>query len=424
MKKIDFENISINISILLYIIVCCIRVYVDNLIMSNLTIVLLLGAILLLMINMIKERKIKIVSKSYFILALLLLLPSFYKNAYINDHIYTYFLYYFLTIIYSIMFCFSNIKKNNIQFALLLFIIFAFATGIVTWISMFNPNFYVKKIIPLMPQNNQDELIKNFLYLKGRMGLTSHYSRNAFYLILGILGSIYFLFEEKKFKWKFSIFFLSITMLIIGKRGHFIFLVISLLLSYFIFFRINVKTIAKLFFCICIIGAILFFSAKIQPEINNTFKRFYENENSDISNGRFEMYSDAWNMFKNSGYIGIGWNGYASNTNYLHPGVHNDYIQILCESGIIGFILVIGSNLYILRKSRYYARKKQNSLSFIILTYNIFFLCYSLTGLPHFDVETYMYYFLINCILFNIDDSNIQFEKVLKPNKQNKEIEA
>ena len=93
MKKIDFENISINISILLYIIVCCIRVYVDNLIMSNLTIVLLLGAILLLMINMIKERKIKIVSKSYFILALLLLLPSFYKNAYINDHIYTYFLY-------------------------------------------------------------------------------------------------------------------------------------------------------------------------------------------------------------------------------------------------------------------------------------------------------------------------------------------
>ena len=125
------------------------------------------------------------------------------------------------------------------------------------------------------------------------------------------------------------------------------------------------------------------------------------------------MYEDIFKMYKENDYVGIGWSKYASNTNYVHPGVHNDYIQLLCETGVLGFIIVIGTNFYILRKAILYVRKNRNSISVVIIVYNVFFLLYSLTGLPHYDVETYMYYFFINSILFYISNFNLEF-KLLK----------
>lgn len=151
---------------------------------------------------------------------------------------------------------------------------------------------------------------------------------------------------------------------------------------------------------------------KVVPEAQNTFNRIFNDNSNDVSSGRFDMYKDIWRMYKQNNYIGIGWNKYASNTGYVHPGVHNDYIQILCESGIIGFLIIIGSNIYILKYAIKYARKSKTAISKIILIYNIFFMFYSLTGIPHYDVETYMYYFLINSILFYISVREINCNKV------------
>lgn len=412
MKKINFQNLFINISLLLYVIVCCVRYYVDNLVAHNITFIIMIVANMLLIFNMIASRKIKINSKKYFIVALLLYLPSLYKNAYIADHIFLSFAYYFLSISYSILLCFSNVKKSNIEFVIKLFIIFAFMTGIVTWISIFSPNFYIKEFIPLMPSNLHDELILNFTIFNNRMGLTSHYSRNAFFIMLGIIGSLYFYFENKSKFSKLSIIFLLLTMLVVGKRGHFIFLVFSLIIAYFIINKVNIKTIAKFFGIIFIFSMLIFSISKFVPEVNYTFERIFSEHGSDVSNGRFEMYKDIFSMFQRNGYVGIGWNKYASNTRYVHPGVHNDYIQLLCETGIIGFLIVIGANIYILKVAIKYTNKKRNSISFIILTYNIFFMMYSFTGLPHYDVDTYMFYFLINSILFYIDSREIEFNKV------------
>lgn len=411
MKKINVKNLMINLSLLIFVLVCTVRYYIDNFFGSNTALVLLIGANILLLINIISNKKIMVTSEKYFIVGILLFLPSLYKNGYLSNRIYEYFLYYFFTITYSILLCFVKIDKNNIKFVLKGFIIFALMTGFVTWLSFFYPEIYISKFIPLMPSNIHQEILLNFTKLNSRMGLTSHYSRNAFYLILGILSSLYFYLDEHKKKDLYSIIFFIITMLLVGKRGHLIFIVLSFIISYFIFNRVSIKVIFKflglsvaaIFLCMMII--------KLIPETNYTFERIFNNTSEDISSGRFEMYNDIFKMYKNNDYTPIGWSQYASNTAYTHPGVHNDYIQLFCETGFVGFLIVVGCNLYILKKIIKFSQQTKSVLAFVALIYNVFFLLYSLTGLPHYDVETYMYYFLINSIMFYVMSNKINIEE-------------
>ena len=179
------------------------------------------------------------------------------------------------------------------------------------------------------------------------------------------------------------------------------FLIFSFIITYFIFNKVNIKTVLK-FICIFLaIGLFTSIAIKINDEAGYVFERLMNNNVMDVSNGRYEMYNEIWEQYKENGYMPLGWAEYASSTNYVHPGVHNDYIQLFCETGIIGFLLIIGLNIKILLNSIKYAHKSKTGISFIILLYNVFFLSYSLTGLPHYDIETYMYYFLINYILFH-----------------------
>lgn len=411
MKKINIRNLCINLSLLIFVLISTVRTYLDSFFSTKMAMILYAFAIVLLLIVLIKQRKIKLKNNKFVILCFFMFIPSIYNNAYIqNDRLLQY-LYYILTVIYVIFLYFCDIRKNNIEFCLNLFILFSLLTSFVTWISFINPDIYISKFIPLLPIGNQDEVYRNFVYNNNRMGLTTHYSRNAFFIVLGIISLLYYYLSKKNKRAFLGIVFLFITLLVVGKRGHLIFILISLIISYFIHYRVNYKTVMK--FCIGIVAFILFviLCTKYIPGTQLAFQRIFENENDDISNGRIEMYQDIFNQFKENNYIPLGWGQYAKSTDYVHPGVHNDYIQILCETGLIGFIFIIGTNIVILIKAIKYSQKTSSAISFVILVYNVFYLIYSLTGLPHFDFETYMFYFYINCILYYFsynDDKSIK----------------
>ena len=67
----------------------------------------------------------------------------------------------------------------------------------------------------------------------------------------------------------------------------------------------------------------------------------------DISTGRFDLYEIAYKAFSQSPIFGIG-AGLFKEVTHAYTDVHNAYLQVLCEQGIIGLILFIFPLLNIL----------------------------------------------------------------------------
>lgn len=120
--------------------------------------------------------------------------------------------------------------------------------------------------------------------------------------------------------------------------------------------------------------------------------------------GRYALWKLAWEQFLEHPIFGIGWGRYYTDvsfrydyTNYYH--VHNTYIQLLCETGLIGCSFVIGWMTYILKKTVYlYQGIKEwgTEKSFVgfSLSFQLFFLLYSLTGNTFYEEEISIPYFI------------------------------
>lgn len=399
MENKTIDNFFINFSLLLITFIMIARTYIFRFTNSNtLSLAFLLLAILFLFLVIIKNKKMNRQKFLFLILCIFILLPFFYKNAYFQDKKYIGALYYIFAIFYSILFSFSSATKKNFEFLLKLLILFSFITSFVTWISFINPNFYIAKFIPLLPVEYRNSVIKMFLYHNAYAGLTDNYSRNAFFVVLGVFGEMYFFRKEQKRNIVYILFFL-LTLFLIGKRGHLLFLILSFIILYFVYNNVGIKSILKFSIIIVLSALFLLLSINNIPGISNVIDRT-ENSNGDISTGRFELYEKAIYFYKNNGDKPIGWNQFSKKTNYTFVGVHNDYLQIFVETGIFGFFLIVGSNIYILKKAILYLKRTKNKLSCVVLIYNLFFLLYSLTGTPHYGFENYMIYFIFNAFLF------------------------
>lgn len=117
--------------------------------------------------------------------------------------------------------------------------------------------------------------------------------------------------------------------------------------------------------------------------------------------GRFEIWTDAYNIFKANPVLGVGVSNYnnASSKDYkTKPGgkyysAHSDYLGLLCETGIIGFIgflIMLGS---MLREA--YRRNKLN----LLLSVMIVFL---FTGIFESNMNKNTYVYVIYFILYSI----------------------
>lgn len=59
----------------------------------------------------------------------------------------------------------------------------------------------------------------------------------------------------------------------------------------------------------------------------------------EVTSGRSELWKTAFSLFLKNPIKGIGWEQFMNYNTYEHD-VHNTYLQWLCESGIIGFVLL------------------------------------------------------------------------------------
>lgn len=401
MRKINLNVFLVNFAIIIFLAIALIRVYLSN-ISWSISIVLMAVANIFLIINLFNIGKLKRKSLLFVLLCLIMLLPTLYRNAYLEDSMYNSFIPMLLSFSFAILLYFSDIKEKNIYVIQKILIVFALLTSIVTWISFIFPNFYINNIITFLPSSEQDIVKTDFIANGMKMGLTNHYSRNALFMVLGIICLFGKLKEQKNKKMNIMLIsFLFISLFLVGKRAHLIFIVLSIVFSYFIINKMSLKNFIK-FIGISII--VLFFCTlclRLIPGTDNIVQRFLMSDGSDFSSGRIGLYNMAFDKIEESNYIGIGWGQFSKSTNYFFAGVHNDYIQLLCEVGIWGFLFIVISNLIILVKSIKACENFKSGFLVCVLIYNIFFMLYSFTGIPHYDLETMMIYLLFNCLMLN-----------------------
>ena len=115
----------------------------------------------------------------------------------------------------------------------------------------------------------------------------------------------------------------------------------------------------------------------------------------DISSGRTRLWGIAWNLFRENPILGIGWGGFAQFVpTTLQSGhvdiftvknVHNCYLQLLCETGIVGFIVfvvLVGYILFVMirrqkRLNKDASLKKYQMINSACIGYQLFFLIVS-----------------------------------------------
>ena len=131
--------------------------------------------------------------------------------------------------------------------------------------------------------------------------------------------------------------------------------------------------------------------------------------NQDVSTSRFELYAWAWKLFREHPLFGIGWGMYRTTVvgNVTFRAVldtHNIYLQLLAETGLIGFLVFVTLFLYMWIKTKnayleclqkYPQSIWKMAISFSLL-YQTFFLLYGLTGNTLYDQHNQILY-MISC---------------------------
>lgn len=134
------------------------------------------------------------------------------------------------------------------------------------------------------------------------------------------------------------------------------------------------------------------------------------NETLDVSNGRFKLYAIAWDFFKKSPILGIGWREFSKevvnfyNQDSVLRDAHNVFLQLLCETGVIGFLVFVSLFISaIVRTIQLVLKSTKNMLCLsdktktvltFSLCYQVFFLAYCITGNPLYDLETVYVYII------------------------------
>lgn len=317
------------------------------------------------------------------------------------------------SLIIIVGFLFFMISKNNNKWhssGMGIICFWGIMHSIFTIIALISPFVFKNIMMPLFTDNIYTRSMLT-LYDQGCItGLAPHYSTNAMYLsvALGVPFSYYVVKKDNKF---FGILLLMfIALLLTGKRGPTIFVLLSMFLSY-IFLNKNkgIKPVVKVIFMVLLGGISLILVADYIPELLNVFNRFIETYNKgDIGGGRYLLRLLAIHYFRKDFLFGIGWDGFRFLNNGI-PGlknasVHCVYLQLICEVGIVGcipfFLFMFCSYYYIVGTLLRVISHSRNSVRSIALVYSIymqtFFLLYCFTGNPLYDAPT-LFMYIIAC---------------------------
>ena len=283
----------------------------------------------------------------------------------------------------------------------------------------FDTDFYMAHIYPNFNSSQKAHLYAQVQMNHHAVGLSNYYSQNGIYMAISLCASfaLFFIKSHKSMLWKVLLWSVVLFALVLtGKRGVLIFSVFAMIITYIICKEgaFANKLVAILFILSSIslvIYALSFYVEGVAASIERITAMFLtENTNSDISSGRFKLYTIAWNFFKESPLFGIGWREFSKevvnfyNQDSFLRDAHNVFLQLLCETGVMGFLVFISLFISSITRTIQLVLKSTKNLIYLsdktkmVLTfslcYQVFFLAYCITGNPLYDLETVYVYII------------------------------
>lgn len=283
----------------------------------------------------------------------------------------------------------------------------------------FDTDFYMAHIYPNFDSSQRAHLYEQVQKNHHAVGLSNHYSQNGIYMAISLCASFALMFansSKNMLQRVLPVLVVLFALILTGKRGVLIFSVFAMLVSYIICKKgAFANKLVTVLFILSSMSLVIYALSFYVEGISAAFERIAamfgtENETSDISNGRFKLYAIAWNFFKQSPILGIGWREFSKevvnfyNQDSVLRDAHNVFLQLLCETGVIGFLIFMSLFISAITQTIQLAVKstknalclsdKTKIVLIFSLCYQVFFLTYCITGNPLYDLETIYVYII------------------------------
>lgn len=288
------------------------------------------------------------------------------------------------------------------------FYLFSLLFIVGSFINLFMPGLYRSMILPAFAGSKSYEKLLSWSRMGATLiipGFTSQSGFNAPHFVYGIGYILSCRIVEKVGFKRWLIFGLLLVCLVLtNKRAHFLFGILSIAIAYYAtgekkyrskrFLILVLSGIAGLIVVYFLITSV---DVGVFRKLNLMLTQISDDE--DVTSGRIELYAVAWKHFLQNPIFGIGWEQYP----FLPDGLgemhtHDIYLELLCETGIVGFTMFaafFGYSLYTAFRNSRMAKSKEEKMSASFCLYmQLFFLLYGITGNPLYDPPYYIPYFL------------------------------
>ena len=200
--------------------------------------------------------------------------------------------------------------------------------------------------------------------------------------------------------------------LINGKRGPLIFSVASAIAVYFIcIYKGTINNLIKLLLGIVVLTVVFVIAANTVTAVNDFVARFQgASDLNSLSSGRVnDLWVPALLIFVQAPLFGIGWRGFiytfhAYSTMVQDNNAHNIYLQLLCETGVVGLVVFVYIFVLTLIHSIKLAKQvelrkdidKANAVMIVFaVMIQIFFLVEGIVGNTLYGLTFYVYCFAV-----------------------------
>lgn len=411
-RKISLESLSLGLILLTH---CAMWFYEDILNLHPVAILLSVAAYVILLV---KGRARLVPGAWVFLLYLLGIYISFLASGGTFRTIYR----YILTILILVYMNIANGSTDDLNFVNRGIILMGVFGAVCVMVQFVLKDAITDPFYSILSENTKTEAL--FYYSRGYYsGIITKPHEAAGLISLAMASLLIDKWTKGKLGAAILPLVLAVPLLLTGKRAIFAFAFLTLFLLYAFteFANRRYKKIVGIgvLGLVLVVLAVGYIGTHADNPMFARFAKLINSEGGLIDDTRLRLWSDALELWSENILFGVGWQNFPdySISRFAYSRSHAvnlDYLQFLCETGLVGFVLIMTPIVFMFvrafRLSRFAATQElpqeQKRLIFLAAFIQIFVLMYALVEVPFYSTMYFALY-IFSCIIINAYYSQI-----------------